>query len=87
MTSHAAPSQPRRAGPRDWLGLAVLALTTLLLALDASVLFLALPHLGADLRPSSTQLLWIMDIYGFAIAGFLVTMGALGDRIGRRGFS
>jgi len=62
----------------------VLALPTLLLALDASVLFLALPHLGADLKPSSSQLLWITDIYGFMIAGFLVTMGTLGDRIGRR---
>jgi MFS transporter, DHA2 family, multidrug resistance protein len=84
MTSHTTAAQPRRAGPREWLGLAVLTLTTLLLALDASVLFLALPHLAADLRPSSTQMLWIMDSYGFVIAGFLVTMGTLGDRIGRR---
>ena len=73
-----------RAGRREWVGLAVLALPTLLLALDASVLFLALPHLGADLEPSSSQLLWITDIYGFMIAGFLITMGTLGDRIGRR---
>jgi DHA2 family multidrug resistance protein-like MFS transporter len=84
MTSNASQASGVRAGPREWLGLAVLTLTTLLLALDASVLFLALPQLGADLRPSSTQLLWIMDIYGFMIAGFLVTMGTLGDRIGRR---
>ncbi|GAA4547403.1 MFS transporter [Amycolatopsis samaneae] len=72
------------AGQREWLGLAVLALPTLLLSLDMSVLHLAVPHLAADLRPSSTQLLWIIDIYGFMIAGFLVTMGTLGDRIGRR---
>jgi DHA2 family multidrug resistance protein-like MFS transporter len=72
------------AGGREWLGLAVLALPTLLLALDFSVLFLALPHLGADLGASGTQLLWIMDSYGFMVAGFLVTMGTLGDRIGRR---
>ncbi len=84
MASNASPASPLRAGPREWLGLAVLTLTTLLLALDASVLFLALPHLGADLHPSSTQLLWIMDIYGLMLAGFLVTMGTLGDRIGRR---
>jgi DHA2 family multidrug resistance protein-like MFS transporter len=64
--------------------LAVLALPTLLLSLDMSVLHLAVPHLAADLRPSSSQLLWIIDIYGFMIAGFLVTMGTLGDRIGRR---
>jgi DHA2 family multidrug resistance protein-like MFS transporter len=81
-----APTTPdvRRAGPREWLGLAVLALPTLLLALDITVLNLAVPQLSADLRPSSSQLLWIVDVYGFMIAGFLVTMGTLGDRIGRR---
>jgi DHA2 family multidrug resistance protein-like MFS transporter len=73
-----------RAGRREWIGLAVLALPTLLLSLDMSVLYLALPHLAADLRPSSSQLLWITDVYGFMIAGFLITMGTLGDRIGRR---
>ncbi|MEU4765113.1 MFS transporter [Actinosynnema sp. NPDC023794] len=73
-----------RAGRREWSGLAVLALPTLLLSVDMSVLHLAVPHLAADLRPSSTQLLWIIDVYGFMIAGFLVTMGTLGDRIGRR---
>jgi DHA2 family multidrug resistance protein-like MFS transporter len=55
-----------------------------MLSVDISVLFLALPHLSADLEPSITQQLWISDIYGFMIAGFLVTMGTLGDRIGRR---
>ncbi|SNQ47254.1 MFSAntibioticEffluxPump (modular protein) [Frankia canadensis] len=73
-----------RAGRREWIGLAVLALPTLLIALNNSVLHLALPHLSADLRPSSAQLLWIMDIYGFLIAGSLITLGARGDRIGRR---
>ncbi|MBB4931077.1 DHA2 family multidrug resistance protein-like MFS transporter [Lipingzhangella halophila] len=77
------PSGPR-AGRREWLGLAVLALPTVLLALDTSVLYLALPHLATDLEPSSAQALWAMDIYGFMIAGFLITMGTLGDRIGRR---
>jgi DHA2 family multidrug resistance protein-like MFS transporter len=52
--------------------------------MDLTVLYLAVPALSADLEPSSTQLLWITDIYGFLIAGFLVTMGTLGDRIGRR---
>ncbi|AYY14575.1 MFS transporter [Actinobacteria bacterium YIM 96077] len=73
-----------RAGRREWIGLAVLALPTLLLSLDMSVLYLALPHIAADLQPSSSQLLWITDIYGFMLAGFLITMGTLGDRIGRR---
>ena len=72
------------AGRREWLGLAVLALPTLLLSVDISVLFLALPELNADLAATSTQQLWIIDVYGFMTAGFLVTMGSLGDRIGRR---
>ncbi|WDZ83556.1 MFS transporter [Micromonospora cathayae] len=75
---------PHRAGPREWLGLAVLALPTLLLSIDLSVLHLAVPHISESLLPSAPQMLWIIDIYGFMIAGFLVTMGTLGDRIGRR---
>lgn len=73
-----------KAGLKEWIGLAVLAMPVLLLSLDMSVLYLAIPHLIADLQPDGTQLLWIMDIYGFMIAGFLVMMGTLGDRIGRR---
>jgi DHA2 family multidrug resistance protein-like MFS transporter len=73
-----------RASRREWTGLAVLALPTLLLSLDMSVLYLALPALTADLGAGATQQLWIMDSYGFLIAGFLITMGTLGDRIGRR---
>ncbi|MFE7779194.1 MFS transporter [Streptomyces sp. NPDC057445] len=75
---------PAQAGPREWLGLAVLALPTLLLSIDVSVLHLAVPHISESLDPSASQMLWIIDIYGFLIAGFLVTMGTLGDRIGRR---
>jgi MFS transporter, DHA2 family, multidrug resistance protein len=78
-----APEAPQ-AGRREWTGLAVLALACLLYAMDLTVLHLAVPSLSADLRPSSSQLLWITDIYGFMVAGFLVTMGTLGDRIGRR---
>jgi MFS transporter, DHA2 family, multidrug resistance protein len=73
-----------RAGRREWVGLAVIALPCLLYSMDLTVLFLAVPHLSADLRPSSVQLLWITDIYGFLLAGSLITMGTLGDRIGRR---
>jgi DHA2 family multidrug resistance protein-like MFS transporter len=62
----------------------VLALACLLYAIDLTVLHLAVPSLSADLEPSSSELLWITDIYGFMVAGFLVTMGTLGDRIGRR---
>jgi MFS transporter, DHA2 family, multidrug resistance protein len=74
----------RKAGPVEWGGLAILALPTALLGLDVTLLYLALPALAADLRPSNTQALWIMDAYGFMIAGCLMTMGTLGDRIGRR---
>jgi DHA2 family multidrug resistance protein-like MFS transporter len=72
------------AGRREWIGLAVLALPALLVTMDLSVLFLAVPELSQDLEPSSAELLWITDIYGFLIAGSLITMGTLGDRIGRR---
>lgn len=75
---------PALAGRREWLGLAVLALPTLLIAMDFTALHLAVPHLAADLEPSSAQLLWIVDIYGFMIAGLLVAMGTIGDRFGRR---
>jgi MFS transporter, DHA2 family, multidrug resistance protein len=79
-----AAEAPPRAGRREWVGLAVLALACLLYAMDLTVLHLAVPSLSAELQPSSAQLLWITDIYGFMVAGFLVTMGTLGDRIGRR---
>ncbi len=75
---------PRRAGRREWVGLAVLALPAFLVATDVFVLILALPKLSESLGADSTQQLWIMDVYGFMIAGFMVTMGNLGDRIGRR---
>jgi DHA2 family multidrug resistance protein-like MFS transporter len=72
------------AGRREWIGLAVLALPCLLYSMDLEVLYLAVPKLSADLEPTSSQLLWITDIYGFLLAGFLITMGTLGDQIGRR---
>jgi len=73
-----------RAGRREWVGLGVLALPCLLYSMDLTVLYMAVPKLSADLHPSSVQLLWITDIYGFMLAGLLLTMGSLGDRIGRR---
>jgi MFS transporter, DHA2 family, multidrug resistance protein len=79
-----ATDQPRRATRREWIGLSVLALACLLYVMDLTVLHLAVPALSADLAPSSAQLLWIIDIYGFLVAGSLITMGTLGDRIGRR---
>ena len=80
MTTTEAPL----AGRREWIGLGVLAIACLLYAMDLTVLHLAVPSISAQLQPTSAQLLWIIDIYGFMVAGFLITMGTLGDRIGRR---
>jgi len=73
-----------RATYREWIGLAILALPCILYAMDLTVLNLAVPSLSADLKPTAAQLLWIVDVYGFLAAGSLLTMGTLGDRIGRR---
>jgi MFS transporter, DHA2 family, multidrug resistance protein len=84
MTNSAANLLPARAGRREWWGLAALALPTLLLSVDLSVVYLALPTLAVDLSLDGVEQLWFLDIYGFMVAGFLVTMGTLGDRIGHR---
>jgi DHA2 family multidrug resistance protein-like MFS transporter len=84
MLNVTADEAPAKAGPRAWVGLGVLALASLAVSFDVFVLLLALPHLSASLDASSTEQLWILDIYGFMVGGFLVTMGSLGDRIGRR---
>jgi DHA2 family multidrug resistance protein-like MFS transporter len=77
-------NETQRAGRREWVGLAVLALACVVYAMDLTVLHLAVPSLSEDLQPTSAELLWIIDIYGFMVAGALITMGTLGDRIGRR---
>ncbi|MFF7698676.1 MFS transporter [Streptomyces lydicus] len=82
-TSRPYASQPS-AGRREWIALAVLLLPCLLVSMDVSVLYFAVPFLTAQLEPSSVQQLWILDVYGFVLAGLLITMGALGDRVGRR---
>ena len=73
-----------KATRREWIGLAVIALPCVLYAMDLTVLNIAVPRMSEDLKPTSSQLLWILDIYGFMVAGSLITMGNLGDRIGRR---
>jgi MFS transporter, DHA2 family, multidrug resistance protein len=72
------------AGRREWIGLTVLVLPALLVAMDMTALFLALPRLSAGLHATSVEQLWITDSYGFMVAGFVITMGTLGDRVGRR---
>jgi DHA2 family multidrug resistance protein-like MFS transporter len=83
LEQHAETSQELHR-PGRWIALAVLVLAVLLVAVDATVLGLATPFLTEDLKPSGTQLLWIGDVYSFVIAGLLVSMGSLGDRIGRK---
>jgi len=69
---------------RVWLGAALLMLPTLLVAMDTTALLLALPRLSADLGATGVEQLWISDAYGFLVAGMVITMGTLADRIGRR---
>jgi MFS transporter, DHA2 family, multidrug resistance protein len=84
LTKERAAAGGVRAGRREWLGLALLVLPALLVAMDITALFLALPKLSAGLHASSVEQLWITDSYGFAVAGFVIIMGTLGDRVGRR---
>ncbi|MGH2753941.1 MAG: MFS transporter [Actinomycetota bacterium] len=84
MATETTAATATRAGRKEWIGLAVISIACLLYVMDLSVLYLAVPSLTRDLEPSSAQLLWITDIYGFMVAGFLITMGTLGDRLGRR---
>ncbi|MFD9748559.1 MFS transporter [[Kitasatospora] papulosa] len=72
------------AGRKEWTALGVLMLPLLLVSMDVSILYFAIPFISQDLEPSATQQLWILDMYGFVLAGLLIVMGSLGDRIGRR---
>ncbi|MGW7205339.1 MFS transporter [Streptomyces sp. NPDC054837] len=88
MTNPTSTPEGTSAGPlagrREWTALTVLMLPLLLVSMDVSVLYFAIPSISADLEPSGTQQLWIFDIYAFVLAGLLMTMGSLGDRIGHR---
>ncbi|MEU1129431.1 MFS transporter [Streptomyces sp. NPDC005900] len=84
MPTKPPASAPLRATRKEWTALAVLMLPLLLVSMDVSVLYFAIPEISADLDPSGTQQLWIFDIYAFVLAGLLMTMGSLGDRVGHR---
>src|SRR5699024_11123057 len=75
---------PTRAGRRQWFGFAVLMIPVLLVAIDNTALTFALPAISVSLSPSGVQLMWIVDIYSLVLAGLLVVISSLGDRIGRR---
>lgn len=81
MTGRERTAAPVR---RRWAMLAVLCASLLLVAMDATVLNVALPSLIDDLRPGAVAQLWIVDIYGLVLGGLLITFGAIGDRIGRK---
>jgi DHA2 family multidrug resistance protein-like MFS transporter len=78
------PVVPQRAGVRQWAALVVLMLPVLLVSVDNTVLSFALPSISKALEPTGTGMLWIIDAYPLVLAGLLVAMGSLGDRIGRR---
>ncbi|MFP5069239.1 MFS transporter [Pseudonocardia nantongensis] len=84
VTTRTPAVAPDRPGVRAWLALAVLSIPTLLVSIDNTVLGVALPALSAALRPDASTLLWVVDSYPLVLAGLLITMGTLGDRIGRR---
>lgn len=84
MSEPLPASAPPRATARSWVALGLLTMPVLLMSIDLTVLAVAVPELSEDLAPSSAQLLWIVDIYGIFLAGLLILMGSLGDRIGRR---
>ncbi len=69
---------------RRWLALAVPSLGILLIGVDGTVLAVATPFISKGLGATATQVLWIGDIFSFVLAGLLVTMGSLGDRIGHK---
>ncbi|MFD5480491.1 MFS transporter [Streptomyces hawaiiensis] len=71
------------SGTRAWLGLLVILGPVLLVAMDSSVLFLAMPKVAEALSPTADQALWILDVYGFAVGSLLIAFGNIGDRYGR----
>lgn len=84
MSTTVPASTPTAADPRRWAGLAVLSASLLVVVMDMTILNVALPSLTADLRTTSTEQLWIVDVYSLVLAGLLVPAAALGDRFGRR---
>ncbi|KQR62506.1 MFS transporter [Acidovorax sp. Leaf160] len=82
MPNH-TPSTAQPAGRKAWLGLLTVLALVLLVAMDGSVLYLAMPRVTSSIRPSAEQALWILDIYGFVVGSLLITFGNIGDRYGR----
>lgn len=70
--------------PRRWLILAIISSALLLIVIDMTVLYTALPTLTRELNASASQKLWIVNIYALIAAGLLLGMGTLGDRLGHK---
>jgi EmrB/QacA subfamily drug resistance transporter len=85
MLAQQTVPEERQAHPRRWPVLAVMCLSLLLIVMDNTIVNVALPTLQRDLEASTSQLQWVVDAYILVFAGLLLTMGALGDRFGRRG--
>ena len=79
------PTRPAPTDPRRWVVLGVMCLSLLLIVMDNTIVNVAIPTLQRDLDASTSQLQWVVDSYILVFAGLLLTMGALGDRFGRRG--
>lgn len=79
-----APQSPPRASARSWWGLIATLGPVLVVAMDGSILFLAMPRINEALQPTTDQSLWMLDIYGFVVGSLLITFGNLGDRFGRK---
>jgi DHA2 family multidrug resistance protein-like MFS transporter len=84
--AHPAVAEPAAglSRGRRWAALAVLSASLLVIAMDVTILNVALPHITADLAPSAAQQLWIVDVYALILAGLLVPVSALADRYGRK---
>ncbi|MBN9235047.1 MULTISPECIES: MFS transporter [Phyllobacteriaceae] len=80
MTDAAIADVPDRSA---WLGLMAVLPLVLIVAMDGSILYLAMPRVTSALLPSADQALWILDIYGFIVGSLLITFGNIGDRYGR----
>lgn len=84
VASQPITNMPTMSKLHRWMALVVLLFAQFVLAIDMTVLNVALPSMTAELRPTSDQQLWIIDVYSLVLAGLLVSASSLSDRIGRK---
>lgn len=84
-TQTTAPTDAlRTSATRRWTFFGVVSLGLLMIGLDNSILYTALPELSEQLHATSLQQLWIINAYALMLAGLLLGTGTLGDKIGHR---